>query len=350
MLKKAIFAQKELVGMTSDVMIRMENNVLMLDPARSGVYIAKEKDGSLTTIATPAVATVVMTGLDRETAEEELAGIERETDAMGDELYFSYYEEKLMSAAKNPLSPNDMEFRLRQIDELKRNTFLSVDVDRETFVETINRLTPQEAKRSRTIFATDVIGTTLERKTFYEIDSVFRKVDTFQPLLLRFDENEVMRAKGKTIRPFVGSIITKPVPGMVYKGFLVNQPEDNEFRAFVTAKFSHFKIGMHVSEIRFVADDLQEAAEMNHIAEDFLIRSNKASKVNIEFYPVSIDTRILMQMSRIFLDVACSDILRISFTGAPEDPVLFETVGNGEYPDVTVAISPLRPTALISAR
>lgn len=357
MLGRVIYAQKELVGVTSDVLVRTTDEVLMVDPARTGVYIAKENDGTLSTFAAPAVATVLMTGIGKGRAEEEIKDLDGTAGVTEDDLYFSYYENKVVSSDENPMNPVDIEVRLRQIEELRRENFLSVDVDRETFIETVNRLNDQEAKRSRTIFAIDALGSIAEKNIFYGLsdDAVFNKVQEFSPLVLRFDENGEMRTKDKNgqdfiIKPYVGSNIGNPVPGLVYKGFLVNNPSDGELRAFVTARFSHFKIGLHVSETRFVRDDLQEAAEMIHIPEELIVRSNHMSKNNISFYPVSIDTRILMQMSRIFLDASNSETITIHFTGDPEDLVIFEAKGEGEFPDITVAVGILFPKARVSTR
>lgn len=357
MLGRVIYAQKELVGVTSDVLVRTKDEVLMVDPARTGVYIAKEKDGSISTFAAPAVATVLMTGIGTGRADEEIKDLDGAAGEIGDDLYFSYYENKIVPNSENPMNPADIENRLRQIEELRRENFLTVDVDRETFIETVNRLNEQESKKSRTIFATDALGSIAEKNIFYGLSSdiVFNKVPEFSPLVLRFDESETMKTKDKSgkefiIKPYVGSNIEHPIPGQIYKGFLVNSPVDNELRAFVTARFSHFKIGLHVSETRFTVDDLQEAAEMIHIPEDLIVRSNLTSKNNISFYPVSIDTRILMQMSRIFLDSANDPVIRISFTGGPMDPVLFETKGDGEFPDVIVAVGVIDPEALITVR
>lgn len=357
MLGRVIYAQKELVGVTSDVLIRTKDEVLMVDPARTGVYIARERDGSLSTFAAPAVATVLMSNIGAGRADDELKDLERSEAELGDDLYFSYYENKIVPSAENPIQPLDIENRLRQIDKLREENFLTVEVDRETFIETINRLDEKEAKRSRTIFAIDALGSIAERNIFYGLseDLVFNKVPEFNPLTLKFDENEVMNVKDKNgvwykIRPYVGSFIEHPVPGVIYKGFLVNKPDDDELRAFVTARFSHFKIGLHVSESRFTVDDLAEAAEMIHIPEDLIVRSNKMSRENFPFHPVSIDTKLLMQMSRIFLDAANDSVIRISFTGDPKDPVLFETRGDGEFPDIVVAVGILLPEALVSTR
>ena len=357
MLGRVIYAQKELVGVTSDVLVRMKDEVLMVDPARTGVYIAKEKNDTLTTFAAPALATVLMTNIGKGRVNDELKDLEASDAFSGDDLYFSYYDNKLVPSEENPIQPEDIENRIRMIEKLREENYLTVDVDRETFIETINRLNDQDSKHSRTIFAIDALGSIKEKNIFYELskDTVFNKVPDFNPLVLKFDENETMHIRDKsgkeyTIKPYVESYIEHPVPGVIYKGFLVNKPDENELRAFVTARFSHFKIGLHVSESRFTSDDLQEAAEMIHIEEDLIIRSNKTSKENFPFYPVSIDTRILMQMSRIFLDAANDSIIRISFTGDPDDAVLFETKGDGNFPDVAVAIAVLRPKALVSAR
>ena len=352
MLGRAIYGQKELVGMTTDVMIKTEGNILMIDPARSGVLIMEEKDGSVTTFSAPAVATVVIRNFCKGQLEDEVKNLERSTSELGKEMYFSYYEGKLLPASENPMNPSDIENRLREIDRLKKETFLEVDVDRETFIETINRLNEDEIKKSRTIFTTDSLGALWEKELFYKMDKseVFNKVPEFTPLLLKFNENGEMVTDKYKIKPYVNSAVEYPIPGVVYKGFIVNSPFDGELRAFVSSKFSHFKIGLHVSEVRFVIDDLQWAAEMGHIPEDLIVRSNKTSRKNMSFYPVSIDTKILTQMSRIFLDLSNANDIKISFTGDPEDPVIFETKGDGVYPDIIVAISVLRPRALISAR
>lgn len=356
MLGRVIYAQKELVGVTSDVRIRTADEVLILDPALTGVYISKESDGSLSTFAAPAVATILMTNIAKGRADEEVKDIEGSELVSGDDLYFSYYDNRIVP--DSPMEPSDIEARLRGIDDLRRENFLTVEVDRETFIETVNRLDDSDVRRSRTIFAVDGgAGSHAEKEIFYNIsrDVVFNKVPDFTPLILVFDENEAMKIRDKsgrdyTIRPYVESIIEHPIPHTAYRGFLVNKPEDNELRAFVTAKFSHFKIGLHVSEQRFTSDDLDEAAEMIHISEDLIIRSNKMSRSNISFYPVSIDTKLLMQMSRIFLDTAIDPTIKISFTGDPKDPVLFETEGDGTFPDIVIAIGTLMPTVLATTR
>lgn len=357
MLGRVIYAQKELVGVTSDVVVHTQNEVLMVDPARTGVFIAREKNNTLSTFAAPALATVLMTNIAKDRADDELKDLEASEAFLGDDLYFSYYDNKIVANAENPIQPADIETRIRLIENLRAESYLSVEVDRETFIETVNRLGDQEAKKSRTIFATDALGSIAEKRIFYGMSpsSVFNKIPEFTPLVLRFDESETMRTRDKSgkeyiIRPYVGSNIDHPIPGAIYKGFLVNNPEDGELRAFVTARFSHFKIGLHVSEYRFTADDLPEAAEMIHIPEDLIVRTNKTSRENFPFYPVSIDTRVLMQMSRIFLDAASDPVIRITFSGKPNDAVLFETKGDGNFPDVVVAIATLDPDRPVTSR
>ena len=356
MLGRVIYAQKELVGVTSDVVVRTNDEVLMVDPARTGVYIAKEKNNTLTTFAAPALATVLMTNIGKDRVDDELKDLESSEAFLSDDLYFSYYDNKIVPNEENPIQPEDIEVRIRLIERLRSENYLTVEVDRETFIETVNRLDNDDVRRSRTIFAIDALGSVREKEIFYGLSkNIFNKVPEFSPLALKFDENEMMQVKdltGKeyTIRPYVESNIDHPIPGAICKGFLVNKPEDNELRAFVTARFSHFKIGLHISESRFTIDDLQTAAEMTDIPEDLIIRTNKASRQNFQFPPVSIDTRLLMQMSRIFLDAANDPVIRISFTGGPKDAVLFETRGDGNFPDIVVAIAVLNPEALVTTR